>query len=101
MDTEFRSKTSAQLYRAAWTVEVVAVLMGLAISIAVGFDGWESLGVPKNPDGGVDEHFNFRCTFLLVALVEITKIPMSGAAYYATRWYWKVMFTLGLILWPS
>ena len=30
-------------------------------------------------------------------MVEMTKIPMSGAAYYATRWYWKVMFTLGLL----
>ena len=98
VDTEFRSKTSAQLYRAAWTVEVVAVLMGLAISIAVGFDGWESLRSSEKSTAVVWMNILISAApFFLVALVEITKIPMSGAAYYATRWYWKVMFTLGLI----
>ena len=41
MDLEFREKTSKELLRAAWIVEIVAVLMGLAISVAVGFDGWD------------------------------------------------------------
>ena len=98
MDLEFREKTSAHLLRAAWTVEVVAVLLGLAISVAVGFDGWASL--QNSQRTAVDVWINIGISsapFLLVALVEMTKIPMSGAAYYAARWYWRVMFTLGLL----
>ena len=98
MDLEFREKTSAHLLRAAWTVEVVAVLLGLAISVAVGFDGWASQ--QNSPRTEADDWINIGISsapFLLVALVEMTKIPMSGAAYYATRWYWRVMFTLGLL----
>lgn len=98
MDLEFREKTSAHLLRAAWTVEVVAVLLGLAISVAVGFDGWASLQNSQRTE--VDVWINIGISsapFLLVALVEMTKIPMSGAAYYAARWYWRVMFTLGLL----
>ena len=98
MDLEFREKTSTQLLRAAWTVEIVAVLMGLAISVAVGFDGWDSL--QKSDKSSAVVWINILISsapFVLVAMVEMTKIPMSGAAYYATRWYWKVMFTLGLL----
>ena len=32
----------------------------------------------------------------LVAVVELTKIPLSGAAYCAGRWYWKMLFGFGL-----
>lgn len=98
MDLEFREKTSTQLLQAAWTVEIVAVLMGLAISVAVGFDGWDSL--QKSDKSSAVVWINILISsapFVLVAMVEMTKIPMSGAAYYATRWYWKVMFTLGLL----
>lgn len=98
MDADFRKKTSTQLYRAAWTVEVVAVLLGLGISIAVGFDGWESL--QDSNRSAVVVWINVLISaapFLLVALVELTKIPISGAAYYAARWYWKILFTFGLI----
>ena len=98
MDLEFREKTSAHLLRAAWTVEVVAVLLGLAISVAVGFDGWASLQNSQRTEADVWINIGISSApFLLVALVEMTKIPMSGAAYYATRWYWRVMFTLGLL----
>ena len=98
MDLEFREKTSGHLLRAAWTVEVVAVLLGLAISVAVGFDGWASLQNSQRTDADVWINIGISSApFLLVALVEMTKIPMSGAAYYATRWYWRVMFTLGLL----
>lgn len=98
MNTDFRQKTSTQLLRAAWTVEVVAVLLGLGISIAVGLDGWESL--QDSDRSAVVVWMNVLISaapFLLVALVELTKIPISGAAYYAARWYWKVLFTFGLI----
>lgn len=98
MDLEFREKTSGHLLRAAWTVEVVAVLLGLAISVAVGFDGWASLQNSQRTEADVWINIGISSApFLLVALVEMTKIPMSGAAYYATRWYWRVMFTLGLL----
>ena len=94
----FRQKTSKNLIRAAWTVEVVAVLMGLGISIAVGFDGYESLrSSDRSPVVVWINILIAAAPFFLVALVELTKIPLSGAAYYAARWYWKAMFTVGLI----
>ena len=71
------------------------VLMGLAISVAVD-DGWTQ----KSDKSSAVVWINILISsapFVLVAMVEMTKIPMSGAAYYATRWYWKVMFTLGLL----
>lgn len=35
--------------------------------------------------------------FILISIVELTKIPLSGAAYYASRWYWKTLFSVALL----
>jgi hypothetical protein len=97
MDHAIREKTSASLYKFAWLVEIVAVLLGLGITLAVAADGW-SAGDSQNSDSFSKyvSMFISSAPFFLVALVEFTKIPLSGAAYYATRFYWRVLFAVAL-----
>jgi hypothetical protein len=98
MNASYRISASKQLIRFAWIVEVIAVLIGLGISLAVAHSGWASLSAGKDVD--ISTYLNVligAAPFVLIAVVELTKIPLSGAAYYASRWYWKGLFTVALL----
>ena len=90
-----RKSLSFQLYCAAWVVESVAVLIGLAISALTAFTYFDAKGIESSAD-----YLNASVgtlPFVIVAIVEFTKIPMSGAAYYAKNIFWKFIFTVALL----
>ena len=42
--------------------------------------------------------YTFGAIFFIVAIVELTKIPLATAVYYSVRIYWKIIFLIGLLL---
>lgn len=93
-----RKKISKNLLFFAWTVEVFAVLIGLAIALlqgfasfseslaeksTVGFAGWANIVIAVLP-------------FLMVAIVELTKIPFVQAFYKSKLLRWKLLFGISL-----
>jgi hypothetical protein len=89
-----RKKISRNLLIFAWIIEVFAVLIGLAIALMqgvvsytestadkpmVGFSGWANITIAVLP-------------FLMVAIVELTKIPFVQAFYKSTLFRWKLIF---------
>ena len=96
-----RERVGKLLYRFAWVIEVFAVGIGLGIAImqlatsfselnrgregALGFGDWTNIIIAAVP-------------FLMVAAVEITKIPFVDAFYKTSHRVWKVVFLLSLIV---
>ena len=90
-----KSILSKQLYYFAWAVEIVAVMIGLALSVITAITYFDSAGVAEFAD-----YMNAivgTLPFIIVAIVELTKIPLSGAAFYASNWFWKGVFTFSLL----
>jgi hypothetical protein len=89
----------ARLYYFAWFVEVIAVFTGLGISLMVGMDAFNKIAEQKSSiDFG--DYVNTAISvfpFFLVAIVEISKIPVAGAAYYAKSRKWRIVFTATLV----
>jgi hypothetical protein len=90
-----RLSLSRGLYLGAWGIEIIAVITGLAISVMVGItaftDATEVRGEATNSD-----YINTLIAvlpFVLVALSELTKIPIAGAAYYARSKPWKYLLS--------
>ena len=94
----FRKPSARTLYYFAWGVEIIAVTIGLFIALAMGYDAWLSIKMQKQV--GFSDHVNViiaALPFVLIAVVEITKIPMAGAAYKAQTPGWKIIFSLALL----
>ena len=93
-----RKKVSKNLLIFAWIIEVFAVVIGLAIALmqgvasftestadkpSVGFSGWANITIAVLP-------------FVMVAIVELTKIPFVQAFYKSTLLRWKLLFGISL-----
>ncbi|MGH0038288.1 MAG: hypothetical protein ACQGVK_24920 [Myxococcota bacterium] len=87
------------LYRFAWVVEGIAIIAGLVISLMIALDAFDQVEATKGAVGFSD-YVNFIAAtipFFLVAVVEATKIPVAGAAYQATTWTWRAIFSATLL----
>lgn len=94
----FKNQTARTLYIFAWIVEIIAVVIGLAISLLIGFDAWGKVVADK--EVSTSDYINVfiaAMPFFLVAVVEITKIPVAGAAYLAKGRGWKWLFGFTLL----
>lgn len=89
-----RKFLSTILYRFAWGVEFIAVAIGLAISVITAITYFDSTGVADFSDWMNAIVGSFP--FVIIAVVELTKIPLSGAAFYSSSFIWKALFTLAL-----
>ena len=82
------------LIRLAWTVEVIAVLIGLTISIVVSISANESY---LNQDsvsliGNYSSVLVAGLPFLLIAVVELCKIPLTFAFMAVKNVFWRGLF---------
>ena len=87
------------LLKMAWTVEILVALIGICIAIIVVMQAQGT----KNLDDLSGRALNlsdltFGGIFFIVAIVELTKIPLATAVYYSVRIYWKVIFLIGLLM---
>ena len=94
-----RLKLGRQLYAFAWAFEICAVMIGLAIALMQGYSSFEEMEAYNTSTGFVTSAniFIAAMPFIMVALVEITKIPFVGAFYQAKSIVWKLIFGFTLI----
>jgi uncharacterized protein YdcH (DUF465 family) len=93
-------KVGVNLVKFAWAIEIVAVLIGFLISIIVSYSVYFEI---NRGEGAL--RFNDYAAilvaglpFLLVAIVEATKIPIATAMMYAKHKSWKIMLFIGVIM---
>lgn len=93
-------KTIAKfLYRFAWAFEITAVAIGLAISLSTMLSSFEEMQSQRASGLKFSDWTNIfiaAVPFVMVAMVEITKIPLVGAFYKTSSRVWS--WTFGLVL---
>ena len=97
-----QSQTGAKgkfLLNMAWTVEILVAIIGICIAIIViiNAQGIENVDELSGRSLRLND-ITFGGIFFIVAIVELTKIPLATAVYYSVRLYWKIIFLIGLLL---
>ena len=87
------------LLKMAWTVEILVAVIGICIAIIViiNAQGTQNLEDLAGRSLKLND-ITFGGIFFIVAIVELTKIPLATAVYYSVRIYWKIIFLIGLLL---
>ena len=68
----------------AWAVEIMAAMLGLLIAFFMSYDAYTNTS-----DQGTSAIFNAilgGLPFLLIAIIEPTKIPLAGGLYKVRHW---------------
>ena len=88
-----------RLVKFAWTVEIVAVLIGFLISIIVSYSVYFQIDRADNvlTFGDYSTILVAGLPFVLVGIVEATKIPVATALMYAKHTSWRIVLFIGLI----
>ena len=92
------------LLRMAWAIEIMVAIIGVCIGLIMIF-GSKVVG-GKQIETAADlaaynitlNDFTIGLIFLIVAIVELTKIPLATAVYYSVRIFWRIVFLVALIL---
>jgi hypothetical protein len=97
---EPRVKAGKFLLKLAWFIEIGAALVGLALAWFILFAQIENI---KNPDGSLSTKdqiivFVAAIPFVIIAIVELTKIPLATACYFSTSRLAKYVFGFSLFL---
>lgn len=93
-----RKNISRNLLRFAWVIEIFAVMIGLAIALMQGIASFEESAANK-PNVGFGGWANISIAvlpFIMVAVVELTKIPFVQAFYKSSLLRWKLLFGFSL-----
>ena len=87
------------LLKMAWTVEILVAVIGVCIAIIVVMQAQGTKDLDDLASRAIKlSDLTFGAIFFIVAIVELTKIPLATAVYYSVRIYWKVIFLIGLLL---
>jgi peptidoglycan hydrolase-like protein with peptidoglycan-binding domain len=84
-----------RLYATAWLVEIMAASLGLLIGFFVAFDAYY-----KHAERDLSTFLNAlmgALPFLLIAVIEPTKIPLAGGLYKVKSIGWKFLIFISLI----
>lgn len=95
-----REKIGKRLILFAWGIEAVAAVIGLTIAafiILTTRDQVVGLGESAGPQLYMSM-FLGGLPFIVVAIVELTKIPLAHAAYLANSMLWRLVLAFGLML---
>lgn len=91
----------SRLYRFAWVIEFFAVGIGLGIAVMQLATSFTELNNGKDGELGFGDYTNILIAavpFLMVAVVELTKIPFVDAFYQTSHRIWKVVFLVSLVI---
>jgi len=94
-----REKVGKFLYKFAWIIEGFAILIGVAIAIMSMVTSFTEMELYRESGMGFGDYTNVfiaAVPFLMVAVVEATKIPFVEAFYQTSRILWKVIFCFSL-----
>ncbi|OED43576.1 hypothetical protein ACH42_09700 [Endozoicomonas sp. (ex Bugula neritina AB1)] len=91
---KYKGNYASLLIRLAWTVEIIAVLIGLTISIVVSISANESYSNQETASllGNSASILVAGLPFLLVAVVELCKIPLTFAFMAVKSVIWRGVF---------
>ena len=84
-----------KLFIAAWAVEIMAASLGLLIAGFVAYDAYS-----QNPDesgNGLLNAITGALPFALIAVIELTKIPLASGLYRVRNWAWKIFILIALL----
>jgi hypothetical protein len=96
-----RKKIGSRLYRFAWVIEFFAVGIGLGIAVMQLATSFTELAKGKEGALGFGDYTNIviaAVPFLMVAIVELTKIPFVDAFYQTSHRVWKAVFLVSLVI---
>lgn len=96
-ETKFQKEQDfgRKLFVAAWAVEIMAASLGLLIAGFVAFDAYS-----QNPDESGNSLLNAitgALPFALIAVIELTKIPLASGLYRVRNWGWKIFILIALL----
>ncbi len=92
------------LIRMAWAIEIMVAVIGVCIGLIMIFGSKQVDGEQVQTAADLAKYnvtlndFTIGLIFLIVAVVELTKIPLANAVYYSVRFFWRVVFLIALIL---
>lgn len=91
---KYKGRYANFLIGLAWTVEIIAVLIGLTISIVVSMSANESYSSQETASliGSSASILVAGLPFLLVAVVELCKIPLTFAFMAVKNMFWRGLF---------
>ena len=96
-----RAKIGRQLIIAAWGIEILAAFIGVLIAVLIIISTQQAIGeteqVRQGIASGIMSAFLGGLPFLMVAAVELTKIPLATACYHSRSRFWQAILVLGLI----
>ena len=93
------TKKGVFLLRMAWGVEILVAIIGLFVGILI-IRGAQGV---TDASGLIERNISLNdltigLIFIIVAVVELTKIPLATAVYYSVRLFWlPVLPTMALI----
>ena len=79
----------------AWAVEIMAATIGLIIAFTMAYDAYTNTEV-KNFNSTINALLG-ALPFLLIAIIEPTKIPLASGLYKVKNWGWKTLILMALI----
>jgi hypothetical protein len=84
------------LIKLAWSVEIIAVLIGLTISIVMGISAYDAFSQTQGSGfvAGVSAILVTSLPFVLIAVVEICKIPLVFAFMAVKNYFWRGLFLI-------
>lgn len=77
----------------AWIIELVVASMAFTMAMFFIFSSIKDTGDGPNYDVMI-----MGLAFFAVTIMELTKIPLATAFYYAGLWYWRAAFIIALFL---
>ena len=92
------SPAGKKLIYMAWAIEITVAMVGFTIAyFMVQLGREETLKATSQETSSNVEYYIIGLAFFVVGLMELTKIPLATALYYAARTYWKIIFFIALI----
>lgn len=92
------SPAGKKLIYMAWAIEITVAMVGFTIAyFMVQLGREETLKATSQETSSNVEYYIIGLAFFVVGLMELTKIPLATALYYAARTYWKIIFFVALI----
>ena len=91
--------TGKKLYIFAWAIEILVAFVALSISVIMLLSGGQSGTQVEELASSIDvDQLLLSFAFVVVAVMELTKIPLATAFYYSARLNWRIIFFIALLV---
>ena len=93
------ASTGKKLYYFAWAIEILVCIVALSISVIMLLSGGQSGTQVEDLASSIDiDMLLLSFAFVVVAVMELTKIPLATAFYYSAKMNWRILFFVALLV---